>query len=155
MTAADAVSVRIQGPSPGELRYEPAASATVIDGEPTFVCRGGRAYDGQSGWLAAPGDWTCGPGALVRGFRTIGQPLDAWNETLPMDAGIRERIDLLSSGRWRWTYRASSPFAGQVTTRVVVDPATGRIASASRADDAGETDYAFDYGADFPPIAIP
>ena len=155
MSDAGKVSVTIDGPAPGELRYEPTSSATAIDGAVKFVCVGGQALDGQSGWLAVPGDWTCGPGALVRGFRTIGQPLDAWSAALPKDSGISESIDVTSGGQWRWTYRAKSPFAGSVTTRIIVHPTTGRIASATRLDGAGTTDYTFDYEAGFPTIAPP
>jgi hypothetical protein len=155
MVDAGRVSVVIEGPSPGELRYEAAASATAIEGELTFVCDDGRAFDGQSGWLAVPGDWTCGAPTLARGFRTIGQPLDAWNSTLPRDDGIREVIEITSRGNWRWRYRATSPFAGRVETVVIVDPTSGRIVTASRTDGSGDTDYTFDYDAAFPPIAVP
>jgi hypothetical protein len=152
---AGAVAVMIEGPSPGELRYEPTASATIIDGRPTFVCIDGQALDGQSGWLAVPGEWTCGVPALIRGFRSIGQPLDAWTPSLPKDSGIREAIAMTDEGRWRWTFRASSPFAGSVTTRVTVEPGSGRIVAATRTDDVGRTDYTIDYDAGFPPIAVP
>ena len=155
MSAAGKVRVTIAGPSPGELRFQATASATAIDGALTFVCVNGQALDGQSGWLPVPGDWTCGPEALVWGYRTIGQPLDAWSAALPRDSGIKESIEVTSAGLWRWTYRATSPFAGRVTTRVLVEPATGRVASATRSDGVGKTDYTFDYGATFPTIAAP
>ncbi len=145
----------IDGPSPGVLRYEPTASATAIDGKLTFVCVDSQALDGQSGWLPVPGDWTCGPDALVRGFRSIGQPLDAWSPGLPKDSAIKETTETMKDGHWRLTYRARSPYGGSVTTRIVVDPTTGRIASASRSDSTGTTAYAFDYEATFPAIAAP
>lgn len=153
---AGRVEVTVDGPSPGRLRYEATRSATVIDGQPTFVCVGTRAYDGQSGWDRVPGTWSCGPEALTQGFRTIGQPLDAWNASLPSDAAIEEETSLVGTDLdWRWTYQARSPFAGQVKTVIVADRATGRILSAVRTDTAGETVYRFDYDSSFPPIVAP
>lgn len=156
LAEAGRVEVTVAGPSPGRLRYQPTASATVIGGDPTFVCVDGAAYDGQSGWDSVPGSWTCGVEALVRGFRTIGQPLDAWSSALPADAEIDEETALVGADLdWRWSYRARSPFAGQVKTVLVVDPATGRILSARRIDAAGETEYRFDYASSFPAIEAP
>lgn len=148
--------IRVIGPSPGELRYQPAASATVVDGAVVFVCLGGRAYDGQSGFTEVPGDWRCGTDALVRGFRLAGQPLDAWSSDLPLDQGISEAVEALPDGTWRWTYRATNPvFGGEVRATVVVDPSTGEIRSASRRDPTGDTTYGISYREAFPEIRLP
>ena len=153
---AGRLRVRVIGPAPGELRYQPDRSATAIDGLVVFVCIDGRAYDGQSGFTELPGTWTCGPEALVRGFRQAGQPLDAWNAELPPDQGIEETIALEPDGTWRWGYRARSLFAGgEVLTTVMLDPAIGQIRSASRTDPTGDTTYGLSYTEPFPDIALP
>jgi len=153
--AAGRVAVVVRGPSSGEIRYEAAASATAIDGQVTFVCHGGRAWDGQSGFAEVPGTWTCGSDALVRGFRLMGQPLDAWSPELPSDQRIRETVTV-SGGRWTWTYRATSPTAGgAVATTVSLDLASGRITAAARTDPVGRTIYAVGYEASFPEITQP
>jgi hypothetical protein len=150
------VTVRVTGPSPGTLRYEPEASATVIGGSLVFVCRDSSAYDGQNGFRQVPGTWTCGVAALVSGFRTTGQPLDAWSQTLPLDTNVNETTQVLPDGRWRWAYQGRNPvFGGQIRAEVIVDPATGRIVSASRTDPTGTTTYLLDYAASFPPIIVP
>jgi hypothetical protein len=147
--------VAIDGPAVGSLRFETAASATVIDDVVGFVCVGGRAYDGQSAFTPLPGTWTCGAGALVAGFRGIGQPIDAWNKTIPTDTRRAESV-AVDDGRWTWRYRATSPYyGGAVTATVTLDPAARRVVSASRRDPTGATRYAFEYGADFPRIAVP
>lgn len=153
---AGRLRIRVIGPSPGELRYEPERSATVIDGSVVFVCTGGAAYDGQSGFAVVPGEWTCGAQALVAGFRRTGQPLDAWGPGLPDDSEIRESVALAEDGTWRWDYAAVNPFAGgDVRTTVSIDPATGEIRSASRRDPVGSTTYGISYQERFPPIALP
>lgn len=147
--------VVIDGPAAGSLRFEPAASATVIDDTVGFVCVDRRAYDGQSAFTALPGSWTCGAAALVAGFRGIGQPIDAWNRTIPTDTRRAESV-VVQDGRWTWRYRATSPYyGGAVSASVTLDPRTRRVVEASRKDPTGATRYAFDYGADFPPIAVP
>jgi hypothetical protein len=152
---AGRLEVGIDGPAAGALRFEPAASATVIDDVVGFVCVKGRAYDGQSAFTALPGSWTCGSRALVAGFRGIGQPIDAWNRTIPTDTARRESLDV-DGGRWTWRYRATSPYyGGAVSATVTLDAATRRVIAASRKDPTGSTRYTFDYGADFAPIAVP
>lgn len=147
--------VAIDGPAAGSLRFEATASATVIDDVVGFVCVGGRAYDGQSAFTRLPGRWTCGAPALVAGFRSIGQPIDAWNATIPTDRARRESL-VVEDGRWTWRYRANSPFyGGAVTASVTLDPATRRIVAARRVDPTGTTRYTFSYDVDFPPIAVP
>jgi hypothetical protein len=148
--------VRVIGPAPGELLYELNASATAIDGEVVFVCRDGQAFDGQSGWIEVPGSWTCGADALVAGFRTTGQPLDAWSPELPPDEDIEETLTVAADGTWRWDYSARNPFAGgRVRTIVILDAATGQIRSASRLDPTGETTYGISYSTSFPAIRVP
>lgn len=149
--------INVIGPNAGVLRYEPDASETVADGKVVFVCVGGAAFDGQGGtFVAAPGSWECGGGALVGGFRNTGQPVDAWGDSLPTDSAITERTALEPDGRWRWDYTAESPvFGGQVTTTVWVDPATGRILDARRTDPTGSTRYGISYDEVFPPISRP
>ncbi len=145
------------GPSPGVLRYQPDASATVADGQVVFVCVGAKAWDGQGGsFVAVPGAWDCGAGALVGGFRNTGQPVDAWSKNLPTDRSIVEQTALEPDGRWRWEYRARSlAFGGTVTTTVWADPASGRILDARRSDPTGETRYGISYSVTFPPIVAP
>jgi hypothetical protein len=153
--AAGTLEVGIAGPNAGILRFEREASATVIDDVVGFVCVGGRAYDGQSAFTRLPGRWTCGIAALVAGFRAIGQPIDAWNDTIPTDTRRRERLEVRGD-RWTWTYRANSPFyGGAVTATVVLDRSTRQVIEARRTDPTGATTYDFRYGADFAPIAVP
>jgi len=152
---AGTLVVEIAGPAAGTLRFEVDASATVIEDVVGFVCVGGRAYDGQSGFTTIPGRWTCGAAALVAGFRSIGQPIDAWNATIPADKARRESVTVRGD-TWTWTYRAtSSYYGGPIAATVTLDRASLRITSASRTDPTGATRYSFRYGADFPPIAVP
>jgi hypothetical protein len=153
---AGRVSVRVTGPSPGTLRYEPDASATVIGGSIVFVCRDSAAYDGQNGFRQVPGTWACGVAALVSGFRTTGQPLGAWSPSLPLDTNVNETVQVLPDGTWRWAYQGRNPvFGGQIRAEVIVDPATGRVTSGSRTDPTGKTTYSLDYAASFPTIVVP
>lgn len=154
---AGRLRITVIGPSPGVLRYEPEASATVADGRVVFVCVGGRAWDGPGGsFVAVPGTWECGAAALVDGFRNSGQPVDAWSHDLPTDQSIVEQVSLESDGRWRWEYRASSlVFGGTVTTTLWLAPADGRILDARRSDPTGETRYGISYSEAFPPIVAP
>ncbi|MFH1475352.1 MAG: hypothetical protein ABIG85_05775 [Chloroflexota bacterium] len=152
---AERLEVAIDGPNVGTLRYEADASATVIEGVVGFVCLGRRAYDGQSGFTAVPGSWTCGAAALIAGFRTIGQPLDAWNATLPSDDARRESVTVRGD-TWTWSYRATSPYyGGRVTAVVTLDRRTLKVTAATREDPTGITTYTFHYGASFPAIAVP
>jgi hypothetical protein len=149
------VEVEIAGPNAGTLRFQATASATVIEGVVGFVCTGGRAYDGQSGFTTLPGKWTCGVKALTAGFRAIGQPADAWSSTIPTDRNRRESV-VEGQGTWTWRYSASSPYlGGAVAATVTLDRATGRITAARRTDPTGTTRYSFQYEADFPPITVP
>ncbi len=153
--AARRLEVGIVGPTLGTMRFQADASATVIDGVIGSVCLAGRAYDGQSGFTALPGRWTCGADALVAGFRHIGQPIDAWNATVPSDTARRETV-VVRGATWTWEYRAMSAYlGGAVTASVTLDRASGRITSARRADPTGATRYTFHYGAPFPSIAVP
>lgn len=153
--AAGRLEVGIDGPNAGTLRYQADASATVIEGVVGFVCIARRAYDGQSGFTQIPGSWTCGAAALVAGFRKIGQPLDAWNATVPADDARRESVTVRGD-TWTWSYRATSPFyGGRVTAVVTIDRRTLRVTAATREDPTGVTKYSFRYGADFAAIAVP
>jgi len=154
VVSAGSLEVAIGG-SDATLRFEPTASATAIDGVVGFVCMNRRAYDGQSGFTALPGTWTCGPGALSAGFRAIGQPADAWNDDIPTDRARRESV-VGDDSIWTWRYGATSPYVrGEVTASVTVDRATGRVTAARRTDPTAVTRYTFRYGADFPPIKVP
>ena len=156
LTAARHLQVTASGPSPGVLRFEPSASATMVNGTVVFVCIGGAAYDGQSGFARVPGKWTCGAGALASGFRQIGQPADSWSANSPGDASITESVTVGSDRLWTWAYTGISPFlGGRITARVSLDPATGRIRTAQRTDPTGTTTYAFDYVRTFPALAVP
>jgi hypothetical protein len=156
LTAARHLQVTASGPSPGVLRFEPSASATMVNGTVVFVCIGGAAYDGQSGFARVPGKWTCGAGALASGFRQIGQPADSWSANSPGDASITESVTVGSDRSWTWAYTGISPFlGGHITARVSLDPATGRIRTAQRTDPTGTTTYAFDYVRTFPALAVP
>ena len=146
----------MSGPNPGVLRFEPSASATLVRGTVVFVCVGGVAYDGQSGFARVPGSWKCGARALVSGFREIGQPADSWNATSPTDGSITEKVTAAADGTWTWAYTGISPFlGGKVATTVRIDPLDGRILAARRVDPIGVTTYRFDYGLAFPALAVP
>ncbi len=149
--------IRVIGPNPGILRYEPAASETLIDDRVAFICVDGAAYDGQSGSFArVPGTWSCGGDALVSGFRRNGEPLDSWSKGLPGDEDVTETVSLEPDGRWRWDYVARSPvFGGPVKATVWVDPASGQIRDAVRTDPTGDTRYGINYSETFPPIETP
>ena len=156
VTAAGRVRLTAAGPSPGEIRYEPTASASMLDGHAVFVCLKGVAYDSQNLWEPVPGVWSCGAKALGQGFRELGQPLEAWSPALEPSTGILERVRVDADGTWLWDYSADSPqYGGRVTATVRLDPATGRILSAVRDDPIGRSEYTFEYGASFPPIALP
>lgn len=156
LTAAGHLQVTISGPNPGVLRYQPAASATLASGQIGFVCVGGAAYDGQSGFARVPGPWVCGAGALVSSFRKIGEPADSWNASSPTDAAITESVGMASDGSWTWSYAGTSVFlGGKVSVRVSLDPKSGRILTARRVDPTGTTTYAFDYSLAFPVLAVP
>lgn len=156
LAAAKHLQVTSAGPNPGTLRFQPSASATIAGGSVAFVCVNGAAYDGQSGFARVPGTWQCGAGALVDGFRHIGEPADSWNASSPGDAAITETVAQAAGGTWTWTYGATSVFlGGTVTARVTLDPASGRILAARRVDPTGTTTYAFDYAVTFPALAVP
>ena len=156
LTAAGHLQVTISGPNPGVLRYQPTASATLANGQVGFVCLGGAAFDGQSGFARVPGSWVCGAGALVSSFRKIGEPADSWNASSPTDAAITESVGVASDGTWTWTYAGTSVFlGGKVSARGSLDPKSGRILAARRVDPTGTTTYAFDYGLAFPALGVP
>lgn len=156
LAAAKHLQVTVAGPNPGMLRFEPAASATIVHGRVGFICLDGAAFDGQSAFARVPGTWRCGADALVSGFRLIGQPADSWSATSPTDASITESVGVAANGSWTWSYAGTSVFlGGKVTARVSVDATSGRILSARRVDPTGTTTYAFDYTVTFPPLAIP
>jgi hypothetical protein len=156
LTAAKHLQVTIAGSNPGILRYEAKASATIVDGAVGSVCVNGAAYDGQSGFARVPGSWQCGAAALVSGFRRIGQPEDSWSADSPGDGSITESVTVGSDGTWTWSYTGISPFFGGITARVRLDPLTGRILAAQRADASGGTStYSFEYGLAFPALAVP
>ncbi len=157
LAASGRLRINVIGPNAGVLRYQPDASETVADGKVVFVCLGGGAFDGQSGsFVDVPGSWECGAAALVGGFRNTGQPVDAWNESLPTDSSITETTAVEPDGRWRWDYTAQSAvFGGRVATTVWVDPVSGRILDARRSDPAGATRYGISYEEAFPPIVRP
>jgi hypothetical protein len=156
LAAAKHLQVTIAGPNAGVLRFEPGASATIVDGRVEFVCLDGAAFDGQSGFARVPGAWGCGAAALSGGFRNIGQPADAWNATSPTDSAITEVVGVAPAGTWTWAYVGVSAFSGgRVTARVSLDVASGRILAARRTDPAGITTYMFDYAVTFPALAVP
>ena len=155
LTTARHLEVRIAGPNPGILRFEPAGSATIVGGKVVFVCVHGIAYDGQLGFARVPGTWQCGAAALVSGFRRIGQPADSWSASSPRDSSITEAVTQGSGGTWTWTYSGSPPSGGRVTVRISLDPASGRILAGQRTDPTGTATYAFDYIRTFPALAVP
>jgi hypothetical protein len=161
LAATGHLRITVIGPNPGVLRYQPTASATVVDGKVVFICARGAAFDGQGGSFAAvPGSWDCGGRALVEGFRHTGQPVDAWsasgNGGGVSDSAIVERLSTESDGRWRWDYSAKSAvFGGTVKTTVWLDPATGHLLDARRTDPTGQTQYGINYSQAFPAIVAP
>ncbi len=156
LTAAKHLQLTVVGPNPGVLRFEPSASATIVDRKIAFVCVDGAAFDGQSGFARVPGAWKCGASALSGGFRHIGQPADSWNATSPTDSAIAEAVRVGRDGTWTWTYSGVSAFSGgRVTATVSLDATSGRILAARRVDPTGATTYSFDYGVTFPALAVP
>jgi len=156
VTAAKHLQVAVAGTNPGTLRFEPNASATIAGGQVAFVCTGGAAFDGQSGFARVPGTWKCGASALVSGFRRIGQPADSWNDSSPTDSAITETVTVAGDGTWTWAYAGTSPFlGGQVTATVHLDPKSGHMLDARRVDPTGTTTYSFDYAVTFPTLAVP
>jgi hypothetical protein len=156
LAAAKHLQVTLVGPNPGVLRFEPSASATIVDRKIAFVCVDGAAFDGQSGFARVPGAWKCGASALSGGFRHIGQPADSWNETSPTDGAITEAVTVGHDGTWTWAYSGVSAFyGGRVTATVSLDAASGRILAARRVDPTGATAYSFDYVVTFPALAVP
>lgn len=156
LDAAQRVRVIAKGPSPGEIRYEPKRSATILADMPIFVCVDGVAYDGQNGFEPTPGPWDCGVDAFVGGFRHLGQPVDAWSRELEASKHIKETVAAEADGTWRWDYAADSPqYGGPVAASVWLDPATGRIVRSSRKDPIGRTTWTVEYGATFPTVALP
>lgn len=147
----------ITGGTTREIRFEPKASGAVAEGAVTSVCLAGAAYTIQGiTSTAIPGRWACGGSALVSSYRKSGQPVYAWNSRLPVDAKIRERVALVAKGRWQWDYTATSTILhGAVHTTLVLDAATGRLASGSRTDPTGTTRYTFSYTTIVAPIALP
>jgi hypothetical protein len=145
------------GTSPVELRFEPRASGTVVEGTLTSVCIGGVSYV-ITGLRASTiaGKWACGGSALVSGFRRSGQPIATWNTRLPVDTDITEAITVLSHDRFQWDYTGTSAvLGGAVHTTVILDATTGRLASGQRVDPKSNTRYAFSYTTIFAPIALP
>ena len=156
LSSAKHLQVTLAGPNPGVLRFEPSASATIVGGRIGFVCLDGAAFDGQSGFARVTGTWDCGAAALSGGFRNIGQPADAWNETSPTDNAITEVVGTEPDGTWTWAYVGASAFyGGRVTARVSLDAESGRILAARRVDPTGVTTYSFDYETTFPALAVP
>jgi hypothetical protein len=103
-----------------------------------------------------PGKWACGGSALASSFRKSGQPAYAWNSRLPADTKIKERLSIVSKGRWQWDYTATSKILkGAVKTTLLLDVATGRLISGSRTDPTGSTRYTFSYTTIFAPIQLP
>jgi hypothetical protein len=153
---AQRVRLIAKGPSPVEIRFEPNRSATILVDMPVFVCLDGVAYDGQNGFEPTPGPWSCGIDAFVDGFRHLGQPVDAWSQELEGSKHIKETVGADADGTWRWDYAADSPqYGGPVTASVWLDPSTGRIVKASRKDPIGKSTWTVEYGATFPPVALP
>jgi len=140
-----------------ELRFEPKASAAVADGAVSSICLAGAAYTIQGiTSTRVPAKWACGGSALVSSFRKSGQPVYAWNTRLPADTKIRERVALVARGRWQWDYTSTSTILhGTVHTTLLLDVATGRLASGARTDPTGTTRYTFSYTTIFAPIALP
>jgi len=156
LKATGRLRVSVVRPDALELRYEPGASASVVGGVITTICIRSAWYDVQ-GHRASQirGKWSCGSAALVAAFRKTGQPLEAYNSTLPVYTSIGETVTVQTK-TWRWTFTAlSRDLGGTVTTSVVLDAVTGRLLSAQRTDPRGTTQYGFSYTSIFLPIALP
>ena len=147
----------VKRPEPLELRYEPAASGAATHGTLQTLCLGGVWYTIQH-VRATPvrGKWLCGTSALVTSFRTVGQPLESWNSTLPTNTRVKEAVTIVANNRWQWRYTArSAALGGVVVTTLLLDPTSGRIISGQRTDPRGTTTYVFSYTAIFLPIELP
>lgn len=157
MGATERLRVIVVGGSPNEFRFEPRASASLTDGDLTTVCVDGRAYDIE-GFEATErtARWTCGAAAFVSSFRRSGQPREAWNNSVPEDSAIHERVVADGRERWRWEYSArSAELNGPVRTTLVMDAATGRLLSGTRRDPASDVRWTFNYTALFTPVGLP
>jgi hypothetical protein len=157
MGATERLRVIVVGGTPDELRFEPRASASLTDGDLTTVCLDGRAYD-IDGFVATERDarWTCGGAAFVSSFRRTGQPREAWNNSVPEDRAIRERVVADGRDRWRWEYTArSDELGGTVRTTLLMDATTGRLLSGTRRDPGGDVRWTFNYTALFTPVQLP
>ncbi len=139
-----------------ELRYEPAASSSLVGGTMQSVCLSGKWYD-INGFHSTVigGKWVCGTSGLITAFRRSGQPLEAWNSTMLTNSRIKEVVTV-EGKQWRWTYTASSKeLGGTVKTTLVLDPITGRLQGGNRVDPRGTTRYTFSYTTIFAPIQLP
>ena len=155
--ATERLRVIVVGGTPDELRFEPRASAALIDGDLATVCVDGRAYD-IDGFEATEREarWTCGASAFVSSVRRSGQPREAWNNSVPEDTAIRERVVADGPDRWRWEYSArSAELDGPVRATLLMDAATGRLLSGTRRDPTGDVRWTFNYTALFTPVALP
>ncbi len=137
------------------VEYTSAASASAVGGQRIFVCLDAHAYDGQSGWVQAPGTYSCGAAALREGFLKSGQAVDSWGSGSGVDQSIGTSVTVLAGGLWRWTYQSVSPLSGDVHASLTLDPRTHRLRSGMRSDATGPWTYSFRYGAAFPTIAVP
>lgn len=137
------------------IEYTSAASASAVGGQRIFVCLDGHAYDGQSGWVQAPGTYSCGAAALREGFLKSGQAVDSWGSGSGVDQSIGTSVTVLAGGLWRWTYQSVSPLSGDVHASLTLDPRTHRLRSGTRSDATGPWTYSFRYGVAFPTIAVP
>lgn len=157
MHATARLRLIVVGREPDEYRFEPRASAALVDGGLRVVCVEGGAYE-IDGFRATPrpARWTCGFSSLVTAFRRTGQPTEAWNATVAEDARVRERVVADAGDRWRWEYTAiSEALGGRVRVTLIMDATTGRLVSGTRSDPTGDVRWTFNYTALFTPVQLP
>jgi hypothetical protein len=141
---------------PVELFFMPDASAARVDGAFVSLCDGGRAYAGDAAGLApVPGSWRCGFDALVDGLRASGRPNDAWSADFPTESFGTVAVAVEPGGTWTWTLEQAMGPEGPASTRLELDPTSGRLLGGRVVDEAGVMTLRVDYLDGIPPFPVP
>lgn len=142
--------------SPVELYYLPDASGARVGGAFVSLCDGERAYAGDAaGLVEVPGSWRCGFGALIDGLRASGRPNDAWSADFPPETFGTVAVAREPDGTWAWTFEQALGPEGPATTRLVLDPTSGRLLGGRVVDGSGTVTIRVDYVADLPTFPAP
>lgn len=148
--------VLVSDGSPVELFFLPDASGARVDGAFVSLCDGDRAYAGDAGGLApVPGTWRCGFGALIDGLRASGRPNDAWSADFPPETFGTVDVAVDADGTWTWTLDQALGPEGPATTRLELDPGSGRLLAGRVVDGSGSVTIRVDYAGDLPTFPTP